>query len=62
LKQTDAADAFTSYFYDDDGNTVSVTDANGNTMTHGYDDQNRRISTTNAPARDPPRSTMPATC
>jgi YD repeat-containing protein len=29
-------------------NTVSVTDANGNTMTYGYDDQNRRISTTNA--------------
>jgi YD repeat-containing protein len=24
------------------------TDANGNTMTYGYDDQNRRISTTNA--------------
>jgi YD repeat-containing protein len=22
------------------------TDANGNTMTYGYDDQNRRISTT----------------
>jgi YD repeat-containing protein len=28
-------------------NTVSVTDANGNTVTYGYDDQNRRISTTN---------------
>jgi YD repeat-containing protein len=24
------------------------TDANGNTMTYGYDDQNRRIITTNA--------------
>jgi YD repeat-containing protein len=24
------------------------TDADGNTITYGYDDQNRRISTTNA--------------
>jgi YD repeat-containing protein len=31
------------------------TDANGNTMTYGYDDQNRRTSTTNA---DGERSTF----
>ncbi|MGH8571940.1 MAG: hypothetical protein ACREX8_05105, partial [Gammaproteobacteria bacterium] len=38
----------TLYAYDGNGNPVSITDPNGNAITHAYDALNRRIETTDA--------------
>jgi RHS repeat-associated protein len=49
IAQTDSISNTTSFALDDAGNLIGVTDPNQNTVTYGYDKQNRRIFVQNPP-------------